>query len=71
MDDPAAFTAFIRDVLNITVPQCQNKIISFASTFCKLLATTEEEIDSFISNTHSTNSGRAANGKVLLSKLLR
>ena len=67
MDDQPCFENFLTTVLNITVPRNRNTLLQFVSTFNQLLSTTDEEIDTFVSTTHSANSGRANNAKILIS----
>ena len=46
----------------MTVPRNRNTLLQFVSTFNQLLSTTDEEIDTFVSTTHSANSGRVIIG---------
>ena len=65
MNDPAVFTNFIQHVLLEAIPRNRNIISSFIPTFQVLLNTSDSEIDTFIQNTHSSNSGRANNAKII------
>ena len=66
MNDPAIFTNFITNVVGVTQARARNAITNFIPTFTVLLSTTDEEITNFISSTHSSNSARANNAKILL-----
>ena len=58
------FANFVQNVLGVPTPWAQNTIIVFVSTFTDLLSATDEEINSFVTTTHSSNSSRAANAKI-------
>ena len=66
MDDQDIFTTFLTDVVGITVPRVLTELQAFANTFRALLASTDDELNSFIKNTHSSNSARVANAKILI-----
>jgi hypothetical protein len=66
MDDPNLFEGFIRTIVGITTPRVLQEILTFANTFRALLASTSKDLDSFIKNTHSSNSARANNAKILI-----
>jgi hypothetical protein len=67
MNDPNVFTDFITNVLGETIPRNRDMIISFITTFSELITTSEQEIDTFVTNVHSSNSGRANNSKIVIS----
>ena len=66
MDDPALFTAFLTNVAGITNARSRNEMQSFTATFRMLLSSSENEIDSFVKNTHAANSARANNQRILI-----
>ena len=66
MDDPAVFTVFITTTLGVTTVRVRDKIIGFIPTFCALLATSDADLDKFVSNVHSSNSSRGANARILI-----
>ena len=66
MNDPAIFQGFVQNTLGVTTPRVRNVIFDFISTFEELLSTTDEEITNFVSTTHSSNSARANNQKILI-----
>ena len=66
MDNPALFSAFLINVAGLTAARPRNEFLQFADTFRALLGTSEKELDSFVKNTHSSNSARANNQKVLI-----
>jgi hypothetical protein len=55
MDGKVTHTVFLTDVTGITIPHVLIELLTFANTFCTLLASTEEELNSFTKNTHSSN----------------
>ena len=66
MDDPGIFLNFLTNTCNVTVPRAQNEILGFLPDFRALLNTPESQIDEFVKNTHSSNSARAANARILV-----
>ena len=66
MDDPVIFLNYLTNTCNVTVPRAQNKILGFLPDFRALLNTPESQIDEFVKNTHSSNSARAANARILV-----
>ena len=66
MNNPATFAHFLQHVLLETLPRNRNHIASFIPTFQVLLNKTDDEIDSFIHSTHSSNSGRPNNARIIL-----
>ena len=66
MDDPVLYEQFITTIVGITTPRVLREIITYANTFRALLSSTSKDFDSFIKNTHSSNSARAANAKILI-----
>ena len=67
MNDIVIFNDFVQNVLGETVARTRNAIVAFVPSFETLLNTTDAEIETFVSNTHSGNSGRAANAKIIIS----
>lgn len=66
MDDDNIFEVFLRDRLGLQNRRVRDAITEFITTFRDLLASTDEDIDTFVKETHSSNSARAANQKVLI-----
>ena len=66
MDDPAVFLDFLENTLSITPPRVVQEIISYVDTFESLLQTSADEFDDFVTRTHSSNSARAPNAKILI-----
>ena len=66
MDNQQAFQHFIQTTLNVNVVRVRDTIYDFVDTFGALLSVTDNDIDSFVKDTHSSNSGRAAAAKVLI-----
>jgi hypothetical protein len=67
MNDEALFDLFVQNTLGETLARTRNSITSFIPTFHVLLNTTDQEINTFVSNTHSSNSGRGVNAKIIIS----
>ena len=66
MDDSDEFRAFLSNLCGLTVIRERNETITFLNTFDALISTSEEEIDNFVKNTHSSNSARAATQRILI-----
>ena len=66
MDDNNLFEAFLAKVAGVTVDRARDEILQFIPTFTALLSTSEKEIDNFVKSTHSSNSARAANSRILI-----
>lgn len=66
MGDPTIFLNFLTNVAGFTNAWPRNEFLQFADTFQALLGTSEKELDSFVKNTHSANSARANNQKILI-----
>ena len=66
MNGPLLFENFVTNIANIGTIRARNELYTFADTFAALLATTDQEISDFVKNTHSTNSARAANARILI-----
>ena len=60
MDDIPTFTAFVQNILGVTIARARTELIAYIPTFRRLMTISEEDIDRFISQVHSSNSGRAA-----------
>ena len=59
MDNPVIFTVFITNVLGVNIQWAQQELVFYISTFRLLIEISEGEIDKFIKQVHSANSGRA------------
>ena len=66
MDDPVIFLNFVNNIFSVTVARARNEVLGFMPTFRALMTTPESQIDEFVKNTHSSNSARAANAKILI-----
>ena len=66
MNDPAIFNDFIQNVMGINTLRVRNVITNFVPTFSNLLTTTDDEIATFVSTTHSSNSARGNTQKILI-----
>ena len=60
MDDDALFTNFATNTLNITPARARNELLLVIPTFRQLMNTSESDLDTFVKDIHSANSGRAA-----------
>ena len=66
MDDPAIFRDFLVTHCGIAEGRHLNELLTFVNTFRGLLGTSDNEIDEFVKNTHSTNSARTTNYRILM-----
>ena len=66
MDDPILFDNFLENVAGLTVNQARNEVLTFIPTFRDILNTNEDEINEFVKNTHSSNTGQAAASRILI-----
>ena len=66
MDDLVIFLNFITNVCNVQLAKVQNKIVAFIPTFRTLMTTPEQQFDEFVKTTHSANSARGANQRILI-----
>ena len=66
MDDQAVFRAFLVTHCDITEGRHLTELLTFVDTFRGLLGTSDDEIDEFVKNTHSTNSARTTNQRILI-----
>lgn len=66
MDDENLFEVFLRDTLSVQSRRVRDAITDFITTFSDLLASTDEDIDTFVKETHSPNLARAVNQKMLI-----
>ena len=66
MNDIPTFQHLINNTLGVNTPCVQNEIYGFVNTFTSLLAISDNEIDDFVKGTHSSNSGRANNARILI-----
>ena len=66
MNDIPTFEHFVQNTLGVGQVRVRTEIYNFVNTFSALLAVTDEEIDEFVKSTHSSNSGRANNSRILI-----
>ena len=66
MNNPACLTRYIQQVAGVTNNIASDAIEAFVPTFSALLGTTDEDIEKFVSTTHSANSGRATADRVVI-----
>ena len=66
MDDSAVFCDFLITHCGIAEGRHLNELLTFVDTFRGLLGTSDDEIDKFVKNTHSTNSARTINYRILI-----
>ena len=65
MDDTPTFTVFVENILVVNIPRARQELVSYIPTFRQLRNISEEEINNFIKQVHSANSGRAANQRIV------
>ena len=61
MNDPEIFNRFLENTAGIRVAHARTAVTDFIRTFHDLLTTTDSEINTFVQNTHSSNSARPRN----------
>ena len=66
MDDAVIFAAFLEKVCGLAVSRARTEVLTLVDTFRALLTTTDDEIDAFVKSTHSSNSARAAQARILI-----
>ena len=66
MDDRAVFRAFLVIHCSIAEGRHLTELLTFVDTFRGLLQTSDYEIVEFVKNTHSTNSARTTNQRILI-----
>ena len=67
MDQALIFANFLRNILGVTLNRTLNKITRFIETFYDLLSLSENKMDTFVKELHSSNSARSANERILIS----
>ena len=70
MNDPAIFTAFVTNTLGVDQAVVRALIHNFVATFEELLVVTDDDIDTFVKDTHSANSARSAAQRVQIGTLV-
>lgn len=65
MDDPVIFATFVIGALGVNAQRAQQELVSYISTFRQLMEISEGEINEFIKQVHSGNSGRAAAQRII------
>ena len=60
------FKNVIQDVIQVNTNHVRLKITGFIDSFGALIATTNEEINTFLCDTHSSNSAKAAAVRILI-----
>ena len=66
MNDNQVFEGFLQNICGLGVPRARTEVLGLADTFAALLSTTDDEIDAFVKSTHSANSARNNNSKILI-----
>ena len=67
MDNPAIFDTFLQNVLGVTLVRTRKLITEFTPTFGSLLGITDDDIDTFSKEAHSSNSARTATQRIMIS----
>ena len=60
MDDEPTFTVCVQNVLGVTIARACTELVVHIPTFRQLMTISEDDIDNFIKQVHSSNSGHAA-----------
>ena len=66
MNDPQVFSTFLQNVANVTTPRVLLCITNYIDTFSTLLSLSDDDLDTFVSTTHTANSARGTNQKILI-----
>ena len=66
MDSFPVFENFLSTQCGLTVNRARGKTVKIFNSFTAILATSNVEIDNLVKSTHTTNSDRPANGKILI-----
>ena len=67
MDDNNVFRTFLQKVVMVAPPRALNAIVSFIPTLDDLLATTDKELNDFVTTTHNSNSAQTTAQKIIIS----
>ena len=67
MDQAPIFANFLRTNFGVTQNRTLNEITSFIETFYDLLYSSDNKIDTFVKEVHSSNSVTSANARILIS----
>ena len=65
MDDPVIFTEFVTNIFGVNIQRAQQELVSYISTFRLLIEISEGELDEFIKQVYSANSGRAVAQRII------
>ena len=66
MNDPAIFVKFVDNILQVKPARVREEIATFVETFEDLLSSSDDKIEAFVEEVHSSNSARASNAKLLI-----
>ena len=66
MNDPTIFVNFLDNVLQVRPARVREEIVFFVKIFEDLLSSSDDEIDAFVKEIHSSNSARASKAKFLI-----
>ena len=67
MDQAPFFANFLQNILGVILNRTLNEITGFIETFDDLLSSSDNEIDTFLKEAHSSNSARSANARIIIS----
>ena len=67
VDDPAVFTDFVINTLEVTTQQTIDAIANFVESFGGLLAVNDSDIETFFKDNHSANNSREDAQRILIS----
>ena len=66
MNDPTIFANFLENISQVRPVRVREEVITFIETFKDLLSSSDDEIDAFVKEVHSSNSARASNARLLI-----
>ena len=67
MDDPEVFIDFVRNTLEVNTQRTIDVITKIVESSGNLLDVNDEDIETFVKGTHSTNNSRAVSQRILIS----
>ena len=70
MDNGFIFDQFLQDVLQVNTDCVMLQITVFIDFFGALITTTDEDIDTFVYDTYSSNSARAAAARIVITPIV-
>ena len=70
MDNQAIFNKFLQYFLQVNMHYVRLYIISFVDYFGQLIKTKDDDIDTFVRDTHTPNSAREAESRIIIGSIV-